>query len=274
VRYTAEGVRRVRASSRDLSPKLTWPFTPPHSFINHGLDARRRFATATLPLADARATAKAFGATITDLVLATSAGALRTLQLRVDGSAERLLASVPVTFDSTPDRLSGNRFSGMLVPLPTDVDDPVARLREARACAASSKEAHHLLGPELLFRWSEYLPPAASRLFDLLSARQRPNRVFTLPISNVRGPTRRGRFDQGVVSEIYSVGPLTVGSGLNITVWSFVDQLNISVLSDGLTVIDPHEVTGAMIDDFVALRAAAGMESELTAVPTAMPNTV
>ena len=34
------------------------------------------------------------------------------------------------------------------------------------------------------------------------------------------------------VSEIYSVGPLLAGSGMNITVWSYVDQLNISVLID------------------------------------------
>ena len=39
--------------------------------------------------------------------------------------------------------------------------------------------------------------------------------------------------------EIYSVGPRTTGSGLNITVWSYVDRLNISVRSDGATVDDP-----------------------------------
>ena len=44
-----------------------------------------------------------------------------------------------------------------------------------------------------------------------------------------------GRVGGAPVTEIYSVGPLTTGSGLNITVWSYVDQLNISVLSDGAT---------------------------------------
>jgi len=45
---------------------------------------------------------------------------------------------------------------------------------------------------------------------------------------------------------------------LNITVWSYVDQLNISVLSDGATVKDPHEVTEAMVSDFIEIRRAAG----------------
>ena len=72
------------------------------------------------------------------------------------------------------------------------------------------------------------------------------------------------------MTEIYSVGPLTTGSGLNITVWSYVDQLNISVLSDGATVKDPHEVTEAMVADFIEVRRAAGLSEELSVVETAM----
>jgi diacylglycerol O-acyltransferase / wax synthase len=66
------------------------------------------------------------------------------------------------------------------------------------------------------------------------------------------------------------VGPLTAGSGLNITVWSYVDQLNISVLADGSTVKDPHEVTEAIVADFVKIRRAAGLSEELTVVEKAM----
>ena len=66
------------------------------------------------------------------------------------------------------------------------------------------------------------------------------------------------------MTEIYSVGPLTAGSGLNITVWSYVDQLNISVLSDGSTLKDPHELTDAMITAFIEIRRAAGLSEELT----------
>jgi diacylglycerol O-acyltransferase len=64
---------------------------------------------------------------------------------------------------------------------------------------------------------------------------------------------------------------LTAGSGLNITVWSYVDQLNISVLSDGATLKDPHEVTEAMIAEFVEIRRAAGLSEDLTVVEEAMP---
>ncbi|MBV9319153.1 MAG: DUF1298 domain-containing protein, partial [Mycobacterium sp.] len=80
----------------------------------------------------------------------------------------------------------------------------------------------------------------------------------------------RGRVGGALVTEIYSVGPLTAGSGLNITVWSYVDQLNISVLADGATLDDPHEVTDAMIDDFIEIRRAAGLSDKLAVVETAM----
>ena len=66
------------------------------------------------------------------------------------------------------------------------------------------------------------------------------------------------------------MGPLTAGSGLNITVWSYVDQLNISVLSDGATLDDPHEVTDAMMDEFIEIRRAAGLSEELTVVEKAI----
>jgi diacylglycerol O-acyltransferase / wax synthase len=53
-------------------------------------------------------------------------------------------------------------------------------------------------------------------------------------------------------------------------VWSYVDQLNISVLTDGATAGDPHEVTDAMLRAFSEIRSAAGLSGELTVVETAM----
>lgn len=82
VKYTAEGVARVRRSQHKFGPELTRPFTPPPSFMNHVLTPGRRFATASLALADVKSTGKQLGATINDMVLAMSSGALRKLQLQ------------------------------------------------------------------------------------------------------------------------------------------------------------------------------------------------
>ncbi|MGX9670053.1 WS/DGAT/MGAT family O-acyltransferase [Mycobacterium sp. HM-7] len=272
VKYTADGMSRVRKSSRKLSPELTRPFTPPASFMNHVITPQRRFATATLALADVKETSKKLGVTINDLVLAMSSGALRELLLKYDGKADHpLLASVPMSFDFSPERISGNRFSGVLIALPVDVDDPSQRVQQAREAALLAKESHQLVGPELVARWAAYMPPAPMEsMFRRLSNKDGQNKVLNLNISNVPGPRERGKVGGATVTEIYSVGPLTAGSGLNITVWSYVDQLNISVLADGATTDDPHEVTTGMVEDFKQIRRAAGLSDELTVVETAM----
>ncbi|MGV0744052.1 WS/DGAT/MGAT family O-acyltransferase [Mycolicibacterium sp. XJ870] len=273
IRYTAQGVGRVRRSSRKLSPELTRPFTPPPSFMNHVLTSKRLFATATLALSDVKETSKQLGVTINDVVLATSSGALRTLLLRYDGNADHpLLASVPMSFDFSPDRISGNRFSGVLVALPVDEADTGQRVRKAREAASLAKESHQLIGPELIARWAAYMPPApVEAAFKWLSYQDGQNKVLNLNISNVPGPRERGKVGGATVTEIYSVGPITASSGLNITVWSYVDQLNISVIADDATVDDPHEVTDAMLEEFRDIRRVAGLSDQLTVVETAMP---
>jgi diacylglycerol O-acyltransferase len=242
--------------------------------MNHRVDEQRRFATATLALADVKQTAKHLDVTINDMVLAMSAGALRTLSLKYDGAADHpLLASVPVSFDFSRDRLSGNYFTGVMMAVPIQLADPLERVRAVHDAASEAKETHHLLGPEVISRWSNYFPPApAERLFDWLAGKDGQNKVLNLPISNVPGPRVHGRVGGALVTEIYSVGPLTTGSGLNITVWSYVDQLNVSVLSDGATLADPHELTAAIVDSFGEIRCAAGLSGELGVIAEALPN--
>ena len=95
--------------------------------------------------------------------------------------------------------------------------------------------------------------------------------VMNLTISNVRGPRERGFIEGATVSEIYSVGPVVVGSGMNITVWSYVDQLAISVITDDRTLDDPHEATDAMLEAFSEIREAAGITGDLTPVGAVLP---
>jgi hypothetical protein len=159
----------------------------------------------------------------------------------------------------------------MVVTLPVQVDDPLERTRLTDLAAGVAKENYRLLGPEFSARWMEFLPPAlAPALFAWSARRDAKLRVFNVPVSNVPGPRERGRFGDITLTELYSVGPLTAGSGLNLTVWSYVDQFNISVLTDDETVRDPHEVTDAMVRSFGEIRRAAGFSSASTAVPTAM----
>ncbi|MFZ0833906.1 MAG: wax ester/triacylglycerol synthase family O-acyltransferase [Mycobacterium sp.] len=267
IRDSVTGVYRLRRRA------LQRGSSPPPTFINHKVSSTRTFASATLSLAEAKETSKSLGITLNDLVLATAAGGLRDLLLTYDGRTEEpIVASVPVATDTSPDRITGNALSTLLVTLPVHVDDPLERVRRTAEATSLAKEKHRLLGPRTVGSWLEYVPPGATiGTFRWMSKRRAPNQLLNLIVSNVPGPRQRGRIAGAVVTEIYSVGPIAAGAAVNITVWSYVEQLNISVLADDQTFKDPHEVTDAMIDAFAAIRKAAGFSGVSSDVGIAMP---
>jgi len=275
IRDGVTGIYRLqrRARQRRRHPELAERFNPPPTFLNHRLSAGRAFASATLSLAEVKETSKALEVTINDLVLAICAGGLRRILLDYDKRAdEPLIASVPAATDTSPDRITGNALSTMLVSLPVQSDDPLERLRLVGTSTRIAKEDHDLLGPKTVGQLLDYVPPLMVRsTFRWTSRREAPNQLFNVIVSNVPGPRQRGRIAGAVVTEIYSVGPLAAGAAMNVTVWSYVDQLNISVLSDDQTFKDVHEATDAFVGAFADIRMAAGMSKPTTEVDTALP---
>jgi diacylglycerol O-acyltransferase len=231
----------------------------------------RTFATASVSLADVKETAKHLGVTFNDIVLAIAAGGLRELLLRYDGRADRpILASVPVSTDRSAERVTGNEISGLSVSLPVHIDDPLDRVRLTALATKRAKEDHDLFGPQLQGRMMEYLPPLTPAVFRWQSKRAAHNRIMNVAVSNVPGPRQHGHIGGATVTEIYSVGVLSPACAFNMTVWSYVDQVDISVLSDDLTFNDVHEATDAVVHELAEIRRAAGLPAELTAVNTAM----
>jgi diacylglycerol O-acyltransferase / wax synthase len=271
IRSGVAGAYRIqrRARRRRQHPELASRFDPPPTFLNHKLSAGRTFASATLPLADIKAISKKLDVTINDVVLTIAAGGLRRLLLKYGERAERpLIASIPTATDTSPDRISGNALATMLVSLPVQIDDPMQRLQLIRTSTDIAKEDHELLGPTVVSQWLEFVPPAIMRtVFRWTSRREAPNQLFNVIVSNVPGPRERGRIAGAVVAEIYSVGPLAAGSALNVTVWSYVDQLNVAVLSDDSTLGDTHDVTDALLAAFAELREAVGLTGHVSDPP-------
>ncbi|WP_208857730.1 WS/DGAT/MGAT family O-acyltransferase [Mycobacterium parascrofulaceum] len=264
IREATAGLTRVRRRSKERGhhPDLADAFDAPPTFLNHVVSPQRRFASATLSLADAKATAKALGITVNDLILATAAGGLRTLLLAYDGAADRpIIASVPTATDKSG-RITGNEISGLMVSLPVHVAEAAERARLVALATRIAKEDHEIMGPELYGRLMAYLPTAiAPAAFRWLGRRDAPNRLMNVAVSSVVGPRERGHFGGAAVSEIYSTGVLSPGAPVNITVWSYVDQLGVAVLTDDRTFDDPHEATDAISASFAELRAAAGISA-------------
>ena len=159
----------------------------------------------------------------------------------------------------------------MTVSLPVHIDDPRKRVDLTSLATKRAKEDHDLLGPELQGRMMEYLPPPlAPAMFRRQSKRAAHNRLMNGDNASIGSNC--------VLIAPVTVGPgATIGAGSTIaqeappdmTVWSYVDQLDIAVLSDDHTFKDPHEATDAMVHAFGEIRRACGL-AELTTVGTAM----
>ncbi|HEY9263309.1 MAG TPA: wax ester/triacylglycerol synthase family O-acyltransferase [Mycobacterium sp.] len=269
----ARGFTRLRKRSKErrADPDFARPFHAPPTFLNHVVSPVRTFATATLSLAEVKETGKHLGVTFNDVILAVAAGGLRELLLRYDGRADRpILATVPISTDRSTERITGNEIGGLMVSVPVHVDDPLERVKLTSVATKRAKENNDLLGPTLQGRMLEYLPPPlAPAMFRVQSKHADHNRLMNVAISNVPGPKERGHIGGAPVSEIYSVGVLSAGSAFNMTVWSYVDQVDIAVLSDDRTFTDTHEATDAMVHAFDELRAACGLP-RASVVETAM----
>ena len=264
---------RRRARQRGAHPDLAENFSAPATFLNHRVSPVRRFGSATLALADVKQAARKLDVSINDIVLATAAGALRSLLLRYDGSAdEPIIASVPTATDRSPDRITGNEISGLSISLPVHVSDPLERVRLVALATGQAKEDHELIGPELYGRLMTYLPTAvAPQAFRWMSKRDSRNTMMNVAVSNVPGPRERGHFAGAPVSELYSTGVLSLGAPVNITVWSYVDQLGLAVLTDDQTFGDVHEATSALVDAFREIHCHAGLSDELSIPDGALP---
>ncbi|MBW0019937.1 MAG: wax ester/triacylglycerol synthase family O-acyltransferase [Mycobacterium sp.] len=270
----ARGMIRLRRRSRERrdQPEMAQIFNTPPTFLNHVVSPRRTFVTAALSLAEVKETAKQLGVTFNDVVLAIATGGLRELLLRYDGRADRpILTSVPISTNKSAQRIAGNEIGGLMVSLPVHVDDALERVRLIALSTSIAKEDNELLGPELQSRMMEYLPPPfAPAMFRRQGKRTAHNRLMNVAVSNVPGPRERGHIGGAPVTEIYSVGILSAGSAFNMTVWSYVDQVDVAVLSDDKTFNDPHEATDAMIHAFAEIRSAAGFSGASTRLATAM----
>ena len=210
----------------------------PHTRFNSALTPRRNFATATLSVAEIKQVARANGVTLNDVVLAVVSGAVRRWLLANNELPTRsLVAGVPVATDppgSSP-RMGGNRVSNMFTSLATDIEDPCERLRAISRITGESKVIQRTLGPDMLIDWVQFAPPAplsgAMWLYSRTGAASHHPSPFNLVVSNVRGPGEEVGISGAVLQDLFSVGPILEGIGLNVTAWSYVDRMNFSFLS-------------------------------------------
>lgn len=279
-RRTVEMALNLRRRNRQPDVKAPpAPFQAPKTFFNTGITPQRRFVMTEMALDDVKQVKNALGGTVNDVVLAICAGGLRRwLADRHELPGEDLVGFVPISVRTEDQKGAlGNRVSGMLVRLVTTIEDPVERLTAIREATKDAKEQDKAIGADTLSDWTEFAAPAlaarAARLASSLRVWDRLARpVFNLVISNVPGPNMPLYSAGARVLGIWPMGPVADGSGLNITVMSYMGNVNFGLVA-GREIAPDLDKLGGFIDESIEeLLKAAGARSRDGGTPAAAPS--
>ncbi|HEY5335107.1 MAG TPA: wax ester/triacylglycerol synthase family O-acyltransferase [Mycobacteriales bacterium] len=215
-------------------PEVKAPRTP----YNGEVHAARRFAFGSLSLETVKEIKRFHGVTVNDVVMSLCAGALRA-QLIERGAlpTDPLVVMVPLSVRQ-PEQVGtfGNKISMMVVPIPTDLADPVERLAMMNATMTIAKTRHQALPATLLSDATQFIPPAlfarAVRSLFKVAASGALAPSLNLVISNVPGSPFPLYLGGARLETVYPVSVLFEGVGLNITVMSYLDHLDFGLIAD------------------------------------------
>ena len=112
----------------------------PRTPFNVAISGHRIYATASLPLHEVKALARAHAVTVNDVVLALTAGAVRRYLSERGALPEKpLTAGVPASLRPIGDAQLNNQVVFTVSRLPTDVAEPLPRLMAAKAAGREAK---------------------------------------------------------------------------------------------------------------------------------------
>jgi len=116
----------------------------PRTRFNGPISAHRRYAFGSISLDTVKALKNELGITVNDVVVTLSATAVRNwLDERGELPDDPLVSMIPVSVRAEHEQGQfGNRVSMMIVPIPTNVEDPRERLMQAHEYLRGAKERH------------------------------------------------------------------------------------------------------------------------------------
>jgi WS/DGAT/MGAT family acyltransferase len=266
VKAVASVVSQVRSDDGHAS-SAPIPFNAPRTPWNAALTAHRSVAISSVPLDEMKEVKQAFGATINDVVLAVSGGALRKYLESKDVLPEKSLIGVaPVSVRTDENKADlGTKVSAMFVSLGTDIEDPVERLAFIHEASLGAKEVQQAVGASILTDWTEYPTPNAFNLGARLILRSgflaRVPPIHNVVISNVPGPPFPLYFAGAKIAALHPMGPIFDGAGLNITVLSYIDRVDFGFVASRELIPDLQAMADLVPDAFGELKKAAAQVS-------------
>ena len=255
------GLGRYATEARDDSSGLMAPFAAPQTMLNKRITGSRRFVAQSWSLSRIKTLGESLDATVNDIVMAMSGGALRTYLTDHDGLPDKpLTALTPVSFRALDTPSDGNAFSAVFVSLGTEIPDAVSRLRAIQMSMGRAKRVMASLNSsEIPLYTSFFSTPMLAQQLLRLDGRSRPG--FNVTVSNVPGPRETLYWNGAKLQGMYPLSIVNHGAALNITVTSMSDSLNFGIVACRRSVPQAQRLIDHLDEALRELEKGAGVTS-------------
>lgn len=216
--------------------RMLRPATRPHSTLMTGRSLSVRFDTLSLPLDATKAAARRAGGKLNDAFVGGLALGLRAYHEHHGHDVDRLRMAMPMNVRTADtEQVAGNQFAPTRFDIPLTVADPVACMEEMRRLVAVQRAEPAL---ELIEPMAAVINRLPREVATTLFATMLKGVDFTS--SNVPGAPFPVFLAGARLEAHFAFGPMA-GAAANITLLSYVDDLNLGVNTDPAAIPD-HDV--------------------------------
>ena len=227
--------------------------------LNPDIGPNRRFDWTEMALEEVKAVKNRLGGTVNDVVLATTAGAVRSFLIEhrdfdPNGKEFRVMNPVSTRTQDQKGKL-GNRVAMWLIDLPIDEPDPATRYELITERTRKLKESKQALGAATLVELSSGTPITLLSLANrVVGPRLRP---FNMTVTNIPGPQFPMYLLESQMLANYPMVPLWAQHGVGIALFSYDGRLLWGIQADYDALADSAEFIEAIQTSFAELAELA-----------------
>lgn len=239
----------------------------PRTVFNTPLTERRELAFASIPLAQMKTVRHAFGGSLNNVFLAACTLSLRAwLQRHAAVPDYPLLMQIPLSLPGADSTTVDNQFTFGRIRFPVQLDDPVQVLTDLHAATeglrlAGRNNADEIVPAADFPTIASLIPPsvvhAGMQLYTELGLSERLAPISHGIVANLPGPRMPVYCAGAEVVGMHTAAPLIEGAGLNITLISHGDVVDVSVCVCPDNVPAVNDIAIGIVESVSILQAAA-----------------
>jgi WS/DGAT/MGAT family acyltransferase len=252
LRHDPLGVATEVVTTLGSVAKLISPATAPLSPLMRERSLSVHFESLQIPLDPMKRAARLVGGRLNDSFVAAVAGGLASYHRAFGAECDQLRMTMPINVRTeATQNVAGNRFAPARFPVPVGIADPIVRMNAVRAVMAAQRREPALALTDTLAGLINRLPATASTgLFGSML------KGIDFVTSNVPGPPIPVYLEGARLERQIAFGPMT-GAATNVTLFSYLDQLDIGVNVDPHAVRDPALLVECLEKSFAEILALA-----------------